>query len=179
MTETRPRPRAVWLYAIALLGGLLGTAGAMYKAALAGPTLVWVVVLVGPAIEEVFKPIGVIFLLDKRPDWIRRPLEPILMAALGAAVFATLENYMYVAVYAADRSAAFVVYRLVVCTAMHVGASAVFGLGLAKMWRHIRQRGGHFDIDVCFRYYVAAVAIHAAYNALVTVLELSGVMRFE
>jgi len=179
MTDTRPRPAAIWLYAIAALGGAAGIFGAMYKEALAGPSMMLVVVLVGPAIEEVFKPIGVIFLLDKRPGWIRRPFEPILMAAIGAAVFATLENVIYVTVYADRASAGFVAYRFIVCTAMHITASVVFGAGLAKMWRHIRRHGGHFDIDVCFRYYVVAVAIHAGYNALALTLEMTKVLRFE
>jgi len=35
-----------------------------------------------------------------------------------------------------------------------------------------------FDIDVIFRYYVAAVAIHAAYNTTVLILEHTDLLKF-
>lgn len=97
---------------------------------------------------------------------------------LGGLIFAVLENLLYVHVYHPDGGAGFAAYRYTVCTAMHVLASGVFGLGLAKVWRHIRQAGGSFDIDRCFRYYAAAVAIHAVYNTAALVLHLTGVLRF-
>ena len=56
--------------------------------------------------------------------------------------------------------------------------TAVFGAGLAKMWRRIRDTGASFDIDVIFRYYVAAVAIHAAYNTTMVILHLTDVLKF-
>ena len=63
-------------------------------------------------------------------------------------------------------------------TAMHVTASAIFGVGLAKMWQRTSRRGGGFDIDVCVRYYIAAAVLHGAYNAVVIVLSLTGVLKF-
>ncbi len=173
---TAKPPPLVWVTLLALVGGAAGVLGAMYKEATAAPMLV--IVLVGPAIEEIMKPIAVVFLLDKRPHWLRGPGHTLAMAVLGALVFATLENLMYIFVYAPQFGAGYRVYRFTVCTAMHVGATGVFAVGLGKMWRHIRDKGGHFDIDVCFRYYVAAVAIHAAYNTVAVILSATGVLRF-
>jgi len=173
---TEKRPSLAWITLLALAGGVAGVAGAIYKEAFTSPLLV--AVLVGPAIEEIMKPIGVVFLLDKRPHWLRSGGHTLAMAVLGALVFATLENLTYVFVYAPQFGAGYRVFRFTVCTAMHLGATAVFGVGLGRMWRHIREKGGHFDIDVCFRYYVVAVAIHAGYNTLAMILTATGALRF-
>ena len=139
---------------------------------------VLLLVAVAPAVEEICKPLAIVFLLDKRPRWLRSPWEIIALAAVSAVVFATLENLLYIFVNYRQGSAAFVLYRLTVCTAVHVAASVVFGFGLVKMWRHIRASGGRFDIDVCFRYYVAAAVIHGCYNGTAFLLTWLGVLRF-
>ena len=170
------RPSAVAIYLLAGVGGLAGTVAVVYQELLHG---VWmVVVLVGPAIEEACKPIGVILMLEKFPHWLRSRKQVLLLAVLGALVFATLENLVYVHFYHPTGGPGFVAFRYAVCTSVHVAATAVFGAGLAKMWRRIRQTGGSFDIDVIFRYYVAAVAIHAAYNTTVLILEHTDLLKF-
>ena len=178
-TGRRPSPPVVWL--IALGGSVGGTlAAAVENSAHAMNPLMGVLLLVAvaPAVEEICKPLAIVFLLDKRPGWLRSPWEIIALAAVSAAVFATLENLLYIFVNYRQGSAAFVAYRLMVCTAVHVAASVVFGFGLVKMWRHIRAGGGRFDIDVCFRYYVAAAVIHGCYNGAAFLLTWLGVLRF-
>lgn len=170
------RPPAVAIYLLGVVGGLAGTVAAIYQEFLHAFWLV--VVLVGPAIEEACKPIGVILILEKFPHWLRSRKQVLLMAVLGALVFATLENLIYVHVYHPEAGTRFVALRYAVCTSVHVAATAVFGAGLAKMWRRIRETGGSFDIDVIFRYYVGAVAIHAAYNTTVVILELTELLKF-
>ena len=169
----------VWL--IAIVGSVGGAGAAMLKSsAMALDPLVGVLLLVvvAPAVEEICKPLAIVFLLDKRPHWFRGPTEIVILAACSALVFATLENLLYIFVNNPGGSGLFVTYRLTVCTALHVTASTVFGFGLAKMWRHIRDKGGHFDIDVCFKYYVTAVIIHGSYNGIALILEWSGMLRF-
>ena len=170
------RPPVVAIYLLGVVGGVAGTLAAVYQELLHGVYLA--VVLVGPAIEEACKPIGVILMLEKFPHWLRGRKQVLLMAVLGALVFATLENLMYVYVYHPQGGPGFVAWRYAVCTAVHVAATGVFGIGLAKMWRRIRETGGSFDIDVIFRYYVGAVAIHAAYNTTVLILGLTNVLKF-
>ena len=174
--ETRSRPPAFVVYLLGLVGGMAGIGAAVYQEMLHGFWLA--VVLVGPAIEEACKPIGVILMLEKRAHWLRSRKHVVIMAVLGALVFATVENLVYVHVYHPRGGTGFVIYRYTVCTAMHVAASGIFGVGLAKMWRQIHLEGGTFDIDRIFRYYVAAVAVHAVYNTAAVVLSLSGVLRF-
>jgi len=180
--EPRPqRPAASVVWLIAIVGSVGGVAAAMLKnSAMAFDPMIGVLLLVAaaPAVEEICKPLAIVFLLDKRPHWFRGPTEIIILAACSALVFATLENLLYIFVHNRDGSAAFVIFRLTVCTALHMTASTVFGFGLAKMWRHIRAKGGHFDIDVCFKYYVAAVIIHGSYNGTVLILDWAGMLRF-
>ncbi len=171
-----PRPPTVVIYLIAALGGVAGTIAAIWEESTRATWLM--AVLVAPAIEEICKPIAIVLLLDKRPHWLRRRSEIFVLVILSAAVFATLENLLYVFAYAPDAGPDFVLWRFTVCTTLHLTASGVFGLGLGKMWEHQRTHGGRFDIDVCFRYYVVAVALHAAYNAAVMVLHLTGVLVF-
>lgn len=171
-----PRPPTIVVYLIAALGGVAGTIAAMWEE---GTRATWLMaVLVAPAIEEICKPIAIVLLLDKRPHWLRRRSEVFVLALLSAAVFATLENVLYVFAYAPDAGPDFMLWRFTVCTALHLTASGVFGLGLAKMWQHQRTHGGGFDIDVCFRYYVVAVVLHAAYNGTVMLLHLTDVLVF-
>lgn len=174
-------PPAIAVWSLALLGsagGMLAACAESFAFAVRSPSGVLLLVAVAPAIEEICKLLGLVFLLEKRPRWLRGPTEIVVLAAASAAVFATIENLLYFFVYHRAAGAGFVIYRLTVCTGMHMTASAVFGLGLVKMWRHILDRGGHFDIDVCFRYYVAAVVIHGWYNGFVFLLEYLGILRF-
>jgi RsiW-degrading membrane proteinase PrsW (M82 family) len=170
----------VWLIAIVGSVGGVGAAFINNSTISMDPTVgILLFVVAAPAVEEICKPLAIVFLLDKRPHWFRGSTEIIVLAACSALVFATLENLLYIFVNNPDGSASFVTFRLTICTALHMLASTVFGFGLAKMWRHIQDKGGHFDIDICFKYYVAAVIIHGAYNGLVMTLALSGVLNFE
>ena len=174
-----PLAPVVWLVAIIGSVGGIGAAILNNSAMAIDPTIgILLLVVAAPAIEEICKPLAIVFLLDKKPHWFRGPTEIVILAAASAFVFASLENLLYIFVNHPDGSAAFIIFRLTICTALHITASTVFGFGLAKMWRHIRDKGGHFDIDVCFKYYAAAAIIHGAYNGLALILEWAGMLRF-
>ena len=174
--EPPSRPPTPVIYLLGIVGGVAGILAAVYQELLHGGLLA--PVLVGPAIEEACKPLGLIFMLEKRPHWLRSRAEVVVMAVLGALVFATLENVMYVHVYHPDGGAGFVAFRYTVCTGMHLAASAIFGLGLAKLWQHMRREGGGFDIDRCLWYYAGAAVLHGAYNGTVILLEHAEVLKF-
>ncbi len=178
-------PAQIWVWLLALLGGVGGTLAAFYENSTQGVWVILLIVLLAPAIEEVCKPIAVILMIEKRPRWIRSRRQVVAMSMLGAVVFSALENLFYVFIKAPRTNFAtyqawmnFVVFRFTVCSGMHVLATAVFSVGLAKAWRRVRTGGGNFEIETCFRYYVAAVAIHAFYNTAAVLLTLFGVVRF-
>lgn len=169
----------VWF--IAIIGSVCGTGAAIFENSMAmfNPLLwIFLAVAVAPAVEEICKPLAIVFLLDKRPHWFRSRKEIVILAALSALVFASLENLLYIFVNNPGGSANYVIYRLTVCTALHMTASTVFGFGLAKMWRHIQDKGGQFNIDVCFKYYAAAAIIHGLYNGSAMLMMWSGVLEF-
>lgn len=162
---------------IALVGALFGVLAAIYEQTFGGHSLALFVA--GPVIEECVKPMGVIWLLEYRPRWLSASWQVVALAALSGLVFATIENLVYIHIYVPDGTPFFQAFRWIVCTALHVGCCTVFGLGLARNWRLILARGGGFQIDSAFAWFVAAAVIHGAYNFSVTVLQVSGVLTFD
>ena len=174
---SRPRPPAIVVYMLALLGAVAGIPAAIVEQmghSLQGISLI---VLIAPIVEEICKLLGLILLLEKRHHWLGGPAEIVILAALSGAVFATIENGLYIFVYAPEAKEGFVAFRLMVCTSLHVATSTVFGIGLARVWRRMRA-GRKFEIEPAMWFYVAAVALHAAYNTSVFVLSLTGVLEF-
>lgn len=175
--ETSPRrtvPKVI-VYLLAIVGGVAGTAAAFYQnMANMSPLLLFV----APVVEELCKPIGLIIMLDKRPRWVDSRTEVVVLALLAAAVFATLENLLYIFVNAPGMGTGYAIFRFTVPTSMHLIATGVFAVGIGKGWERMRNHGGRFDIDVCFRYYLAAVVIHAAYNGVALLLVKLGVLKF-
>lgn len=127
--------------------------------------------VVGPAVEEAAKPVGVIWLLDNRPRWLASPLQVVLLAVLGGAVFGTLENLIYLR---ATPVAALAAWRWSVCLPLHMVASGIFGFGLARCWAHAVRHGGGFQAGPGLHFYVAAVALHGLYNGAVLLFGLAG-----
>jgi len=162
---------------VATAGGVLAVLAAIIKESSSGTVLLPVVV--APVVEELVKPIGIIILLEKRPWWIRSPGYLVVCCLLGSLVFATIENLVYIGFYNPHGTEAFILFRLTVCTAMHLTCTFIFALGLVKVWRHIRTVGGTFDIDLCFRWFVAAALLHGTYNGTVFILQLTQVLRFD
>ena len=57
-----------------------------------------------------------------------------------------------------------ILWRLVVCTAMHVGCAALACSGLARAWSRARERLAEFEMSVAMPRLIAAVVIHGIYN---------------
>jgi len=170
------RPAAPWVYLLAVAGGLLGILAAIYEESQHGAVLSMIVF--APAVEEVCKPLGVLLMVEKRPHWLRSRVELLVLALLSAGVFASLENLLYITVYHPGGMRFYVLWRLVICTGMHLTATFIFSLGLAKAWRE-RMRGKVLRTTTLFRYWVAAACLHAAYNTAVLVAGLTGVLTFD
>ena len=178
-----PEPVPPWspttemrVFLVACAGGLLGTLGAVLEEGLSVVPLAFVVV--GPVIEEVMKPIGMIILLEKRPRWIRGAAQVVIYSVLGAVIFATIENLVYIFVFHPRGGPSFVAFRFTACTALHVVCTTIFALGLVKVWRRVRTGAGSFDLDDGLGYVIAAVAVHGLYNLTVTILEKLEVLKF-
>jgi len=171
------RPPAPVVYMLALLGAVAGVPAAVVENSGHSLPSVSVAILIAPIVEEICKLLGLILILEKRHHWIRGPAEIVVLAALSGAVFATIENGLYIFVLAPEAKEGFVAFRLMVCTSLHVATSTVFGIGLARLWRRMRA-GRPFEIEPAMWFYVAAVALHAAYNTSVTILSFTGALEF-
>ncbi len=170
-------PRA-WGHALAMslaiAGGALGIAGAAVQELRAGGGLA--LVLIGaPVIEEALKPAGIYVALARWPSIMRGQVYTALMTALAGLTFGAIESLVYVTLYVTDPPQWFIVYRFTVNLAVHAAASFLVGLGLNRAvidWANGGASLPRRSRDL----YLAAVALHATYNTVVTVLGLTGVL---
>ena len=183
---------------LALLGGVFAVLGAFIEEMRGGGGIFLAVVL-APVIEEVLKPIGVIWVLEKRPHYLLSRVHVVVLCVVGALVFATLENLLYIHVHwplqqataeqveisgrgpgpepgAAETAqrASFIRFRFTACTALHVLASAIVGLGLGRQLIRMRREKSDFDLERSLSFLIAAIVLHGTYNATVFILERAG-----
>ena len=107
-----------------------------------------------------------LMLLEKRPWFFGSYLSIVLVGLLSGAVFASVENALYFFVYIPSEklTQGTILWRLVVCTAMHVGCAALACSGLARAWSRARERLAEFEMSVAMPRLIAAVIIHGVYN---------------
>lgn len=152
--------------ATALFGGGLGVLGAVVQQFSMGSLAMLSVV--GPAIEEIMKPIALVFLVERAPQRIRGRLQVVLTALAGGLVFSILENLVYIHIYfqLADPPPGedAELLRWALCTPMHVLCSTIVGLGLAREWARWRRTGRRVEIERILPWFAAAVIVHGAYN---------------
>lgn len=174
--EALPRHYAI-AFLLALVGGILGIAGAIIGEVQSGGWLL--LPLVGaPIIEEAMKPVGVYIGLIRWPETYASRLYTAFLAAMGGFVFGVIEAFAYTQIYVSDPSDAFVVYRFTAPLAMHTVASFIFGLGISR--GVVDWAAGRSSFPRRTRYfYIAAVLIHAVFNGVAATLQLSGAVDFD
>lgn len=166
----------MFAWAVALAGGLFAVVAAIFEeAAYASPLIA---ILIGPAIEEVLKPSGVLYLFSKRPEVLRSRLQVTALSASGGLVFATIENLIYVFLYTEDPSPGYVTFRFTVCTALHVLCSGALGWGISGQLAAVRSGEKKFELDDSLPWAAVAIGIHAAYNTAVMLLAVADVKLY-
>jgi len=162
---------------LALVGGVLGIAGAFVQELRAGGLLL-LPFLGAPIIEEGVKPIGVYILLMRWPHLLRGQLYTAALAGLAGLVFGVLESLVYVKLYVSNPSDAFVVYRFTVPLALHAVGSFLVGLGInsgvlawAKGEAAMPKAGRNL--------FITAVTLHAVFNITGFVLAVSGLVDLD
>ena len=108
LADAAPRPRVLLTYLVAMVGGVVGIPAAIIQESQLFSGLWLGAIVIAPLVEEVAKPVGVMFIMEKRFHWLRSGRQVVAMAALGAVAFATLENLMFIHVAHPDPSAAYV-----------------------------------------------------------------------
>jgi len=158
----------------ALAGGPVAVLGAFVAQMFGAPASVVgivVVVVLGPVVEEALKASGVLFLAEQRPWLIPAAWTLIVAAILSGLVFACIENLLYLHVYIPNPSPGLITWRWVAGPTLHGTASAIAGLGVARMWSRIHEFGEPPDLRVAAPWLAAAALVHAAYNGTVVLLE--------
>ena len=158
---------------VALAAGPWAIGGALLNGA-AGLPQVFLVVLIGPIVEELMKtaiPFGVI---ETRPFWFRSPTQVVVCSLAGGLVFASIENVLYLHVAIANPSAQITIWRWTVCTAMHATSSTIVGLGLARIWSTTWAQRARPDMSLGYPFLVAGIVIHGLYNASALAIEALG-----
>jgi RsiW-degrading membrane proteinase PrsW (M82 family) len=173
-----PPPRTSHLADLALalgvtvFGGAFGIVGAIIQQLSAGSLAM--VAVVGPAIEEIMKPIALVFLVERAPWRIRSRLQVVLIALAAGLGFSILENLVYIHVYfpaitprpGPDAE----LLRWLACTPLHTVCSTIVGLGLARQWARWRRTGERVQIERILPWFAAAVILHGGWNTAAVLL---------
>ncbi len=148
----------------AILGALLG----------GGQTTVGVAVIVvfGPVLEEMMKVAIPLWLVEKRPFLFRSRVQIALCVLASGFVFSAVENVLYLHVYVAKPSNFLIQWRWSACVALHMGCSLIAGMGLMRIWAQVMARRTPPRLAAGSVYLIAAMGLHAAYNAFAVFLEL-------
>ena len=172
----RPAPSWALTLALAVATGPLAILCALFKSSS------WVAIsalaILGPLVEEMGKALAPLMVLERSPYRFTAGWQPLLVCAIGGFVFAQIENALYFHAYLDSPAPLLVQWRQTVCVALHVGCSAIAGLGLRRTWRAAHAARGRADIRLAAPYLVAAIVLHGAYNAAVFLLETSGTLEF-
>jgi hypothetical protein len=180
-----PRDYAQWLafkrkqtsdsqtWMVTLLAACVGGPLAILGAFWAGMGPLGIIVF-GPVAEEVAKVAAVAIIVETRPYLFRRSSQIVLAALLSALGFAAIENLLYLFVYLADPSLMMVLWRWGVCTALHVGCTAIAVTGVVSVWRKTHATGRTPDLSPALRWLATAMVVHGGYNGLMVVMSLSG-----
>jgi len=111
--------------------------------------------------------------VERKPYLFRGPGQTMLCILAAAAAFAGVENFLYLSVYIPHPRPAQVFWRWSVCLPLHVGCTAIAGMGVARVWPDLWARRARPRLTVAFPYLVAAIVVHGAYNAFAVGFELA------
>lgn len=173
LANTPPSVQRSVFFLVLLTSGVLSVLGTLLGQFIRGTEWGLLAYAVSaPVYEELMKVMVVLMLIELRP-YIFRYAWVIWVCTLGsAATFATLENLLYLNIYIKDPSAGIMLWRWTVCSALHVGCTAIVTVGLVRMWRtSIRHLRPPSAADT-YPYMVAAMVVHGSYNALAVVFEI-------
>lgn len=176
-------PRSWWItLGLILAAGPFGILGAFTAGSTGtGVSLFGIlgVVVLAPITEEITKVAGVLWVVEKRPFWLKSMAQVLLCAAAGGLAFAAIENLIYINVYHAEGNEAFRQWRWTVCTALHVNCSVIAGFGLVRIWDKAIRTRTRPELGLGMPFFALAMITHGAYNLSVTFAEVFGWLEFE
>lgn len=128
-------------------------------------------VVFAPVLEEPMKIGLLMWVVERRPYWLKSRLDIAICAFFGGLAFATIENVMYLS--QPGVSTGLVEWRLTVCTALHISCSLIASIGLMNIWKESVTNLKRPDMTKGFAFLVVAMIVHGAYNAFATFLAVT------
>ena len=131
-----------------------------------GGSMALAIAVLAPVVEETSKIIMPAMVLEKRPWRFSSAAELLLVCAFSGLVFATIENLLYIFVYIPkdQLTIGILLWRLSVCTLLHVSCASISGLGLGRAWHAARDNRSLAEISRAAGFVVAAMVLHGLYN---------------
>jgi hypothetical protein len=161
----------------AILGGFFASVGAFIEEGARNSLFIFV--LIGPLIEEILKPMGVIILLESKPSYIYSKLQILWLCIVGALIFSFLENLIYIWWYASScLSLRLIVFRYTVCIVVHLFSTSILSLGLMREFIRVKEKGARFELENTLPFIVGAVIFHGGYNLLVYIFTTNKILTF-
>jgi len=154
---------------LAVLGGPLAVFGAVITNSVQSSSPLISVILFAPLVEELLKVGLMIIAIETRPYLFKSASQLMVGVLLSALIFAIIENILYLNVYVDNPPESLIRWRWIVCTALHVGATAIAGMGVIRMWRVSRTDWSPPKIHHGYPYLVTAMVVHGAYNLFAVV----------
>ena len=121
-------------------------------------------ILFGPAAEEMLKISAALITIEKWPYAFRSPVQIVVCCLAAALGFAAIENLIYLHVYIPDPSPGMIAWRWTICVMIHVAGSCIASVGLIKIWRHTMAHGSAPRVSLGSPFFMAAIALHGTYN---------------
>ncbi|MEN0112165.1 MAG: PrsW family glutamic-type intramembrane protease, partial [Planctomycetota bacterium] len=186
LDEGIARTGGVWSWLVTL--GVAASAGAWgiigaFTAASGGGEVTFFGVLgatvLAPVTEEITKVAALLWVVEKRPFWLKSIAQVLLCSAAGGLVFAAIENLIYLNVYHPQGGEAFAQWRWTVCTGLHVNCSVIAGFGLVRIWDKAVRTRTRPELRLGMPMFALAMITHGLYNFGVTVAEAGGWLAFE
>ncbi len=167
---------------LVLAAGPWGILGAIMSGSGADPILsmgkILGATILAPVTEEITKVAATLWVVEKRPYWFKSVWQILLCAVAGGALFAVIENLIYIYVYVPSGSEAFQTWRWTVCTGLHVSCSFLAGVGLVRIWDNAIRNRCQPELTLGMPYFATAMIGHGLYNFTVCLAEASGLLEF-
>lgn len=153
---------------LSLIAGPLAVATALARGR-PGSMLILVVV-VGPLVEEVGKIMAPLMVVERNPARFTRPSQIVVCGLMAGLVFAVIENFMYLKVYIDDPTPALVAWRWSVCVLLHTGCSLLAASGVARIRSTSLREQKPPVLETGAPRILLAVGVHGVYNLLAVLL---------
>lgn len=131
-----------------------------------GGSMALATAVLAPVVEETSKIIVPAMVLEKRPWRFFSAAELLVVCAFSGLIFATVENLLYFFVYIPkdQLTIGILLWRLSVCTRLHVLCASISGFGLGRVWRAARENHSVAELSRASGFVIAAMVLHGLYN---------------